>query len=167
MGTSGQESSGHGFSNGVPDWGRRCAGNSAARSAGRSCANTSAGSKGSGKTWPVFAHQSPGDSPGHGAIAATRTSKDTSSRPQTSGAVNPPSDCATTMTALAPTAPPTASTTASTTASAYSASPARSSSQGRSTAITSWPSDVNRGTDEMPVPRVTAGTVDQHIRGHE
>ena len=66
---------------------------------GRSWVKMSAGSNGSGNTWPVLAHQSPAVSPGFGTIAATSTSSRTSAIAHTSGAVNPPRDCATTITA--------------------------------------------------------------------
>src|SRR5262245_16234807 len=77
---------------------------------------------------PVAAHHSLNVSPGRGTIALTRISSSTGTRSQTSGAVNPPYDCATSTTGRR-------SPIASTTASAYSASPALSSSAGRSTAI--------------------------------
>jgi GNAT superfamily N-acetyltransferase len=80
----------------------------------------------------VLAHQSPGGSPGDGTIPASSTSRSTGTRSQTSGAVNPPNDWATTTS-------PVRSPMASTTVSAYSDSPAESSSQGRSGATTSCP----------------------------
>ena len=44
---------------------------------------------------PVLSPHSPGVSPGAGIIALTKTSMRTGTRSQTSGAVKPPSDCAT------------------------------------------------------------------------
>src|SRR6266545_5955754 len=80
----------------------------------------------------VFAQYSAGASPGAGIIGATRTRSFTGTRSHTSGAVKPPSDCATTTRSVRfPIAP--------TTASVYSASPAASSSHGRSGATVSWP----------------------------
>jgi hypothetical protein len=99
----------------------------------------------------VLAHQSPGDSPGAGVMAATRTSSDTGRRSQTRGAVKAPSDCATTMTSRR-------GPTASTTHCAYSARPARSSSHGKSTATTSCPAARSLGAtrcqyhESLPAP---------------
>ena len=63
-------------------------------------------------------------------MGATRTSRSTATRPQTSGDVNAPSDWATTTRSVL-------SPIASITASAYSGRPAESSSHGRSGAATS------------------------------
>jgi len=81
-------------------------------------------------------------SPGVGIIALIKTSSRTEIRSHTSGAVKPPIDWATRTTSGAPAA-------AATTMSAYSASPADSSSPGRSTAITSWPAVSSNGTTRL------------------
>ena len=60
----------------------------------------------------------------------------------TSGAVNPPSDCATSTTSWRP-------PTASSTRRAYSGSPALSSSPGRSTATAAWPALCSSGTTRL------------------
>jgi hypothetical protein len=78
-------------------------------------------------------------SPGSGIIALTKTSMLTACRAQTSGAVKPPSDCATRITPPCP-------SIARTTRSAYASSPACSSSPGKSTAIASWPASRSNGT---------------------
>src|SRR5919106_402762 len=65
-------------------------------------------------------------------MPATRTSRSTDTRSQTSGAVKPPNDWPTTTRSVR-------SPTASSTVCAYSESPAESSSHGRSGATTSWP----------------------------
>src|SRR5579859_8050484 len=65
-------------------------------------------------------------------MGATRMSSSAGTRSQTSGAVNPPADCATTTR-------PVLSPAAAATVSAYSGRPAESSSQGRSGATVSWP----------------------------
>src|SRR6266542_507091 len=80
----------------------------------------------------VFAQQSAAASPGAGIIGATRTRSFTGTRSHANGAVRPPSECATTTRSVR-------FPIASTTASVYSASPAASSSHGRSGATVSWP----------------------------
>src|SRR5688572_17917799 len=69
VGTSGQAASGHGFSNGVPDWARRCRELSATTSGGTSWRNSSAGSlpvtsrpwrrasSSNAACWPLRSHQ--------------------------------------------------------------------------------------------------------------
>ena len=76
-------------------------------SAGTSCRNSAGGSSSSSaqppptaaawsaSAWPVLVHQSPGDSPGAGTMAATSTIISTGTRVATGGAVNPPIDWAT------------------------------------------------------------------------
>ena len=51
---------------------------------------------------PVLSHHAPGVSPGTGIMALTRTSSRTAARPQASGAVKAPSDCATSTTSRRP-----------------------------------------------------------------
>src|SRR5262245_57133969 len=86
----------------------------------------------------VLSQYALGASPGAGIMPATNTIKSTGFRAQTSGAVNPPNDCATITRRVR-------SPIASTTALVYSAQPADSSSHGRSTATTSCPRSRRRG----------------------
>ena len=143
-----------------------------ATSAGTSCRNVATSSKSSpiGRpsrsacsrmawAWPVLAHHSPGDSPGRGTIAATRIIRSTGTRSHTSGAVKPAIDCATRIRSVR-------SPIASTTASVYSAKPAESSSAGqvhRHHVVTQC---FEFRYDQVPVPRVRSGAVNEYIGGH-
>lgn len=71
-------------------------------------------------------------------MAATSTIRSTATRSHTSGAVNPAIDCATIMSFWR-------FPMALTTTSVYSASPAESSSQGKSGATTVWPRALRSG----------------------
>ena len=143
VGTSGQASSGQGSANGVPDcsrWWARGLVDDVLRA--RSCRKWVNGSKprvpGRGPragrisriaaAWPTMVPPlAAGLARRDGIIALTSTIRDTGRRAQTSGAVSPPIDWATSVTA------PGHGAAAATTASAYSVRPAASSSAGRST----------------------------------
>ena len=88
---------------------------------------------------PVLAHHAPGVSPGAGIIAFTSTTARSGALAATSGAVNPPSDCATRTTS-------SRLPIALRTRSVYSGSPAASSSPGRSTAVGWCPACCSSGT---------------------
>ena len=99
VGTRGHSANGHGSLDTVSDCRRTCLAVSAIRSGDTSWRKTPYGSKGSGKTCPVLAHQSPAVSPGRGTMAFTSTARSTRRRSQTR-AVNPASDWATRMSFL-------------------------------------------------------------------
>src|SRR5580692_11358947 len=91
------------------------------------------------RSHPVLPHQVPGVSPGTGIIAFTKTRAATGARAAASGAVNPPSDWATSTTSSRPLMAPA-------TRPAYPGRPAVSSSPGRSTAVASCPAARSSGT---------------------
>ena len=150
VGTSGQDSSGHGSSNGVADCGGSSAIAAAFTSAGTSWKNASSMSTSpTSSSHPVAVHHSWKVSPGRGTIALTRISSSTGTRSQTSGAVKPPIDCATSTIGRR-------SPIASTTASVYSASPALvGSRQVHGDRAPAAP--LQLVDDAMPVPRGPAG----------
>ena len=88
---------------------------------------------------------------GPGIIAFTSTMSTTGCRSATIGAPKPASDCATRIASVRP-------SMARSTAAAYSPQRAVSSPAGRSTAIASWPNDLELGDDAVPVPRLAAGS---------
>jgi hypothetical protein len=94
---------------------------------------------------------------GH-VVQEIRGQVDVGVRAQTTGAVKPPIDCATSTTSRRP-------PIASVTASAYSGSPADSSAPGRSTATASWPRACSSGTTRCqyqaapPAPGTSTNTL--------
>jgi hypothetical protein len=108
----------------------------------------------------VLSHHAPGVSPDDGIIAFTKTRACTGTFAATSGAVNPPNDCATITTS-------TRSPIEFTTSRVYSGRPASWSSPGRSTAITSCPSSCSSGTTRCQYQAGTSGARDQDEGAHE
>jgi hypothetical protein len=107
---------------------------------------------------PVFSHQAPGVSPGAGIMALTSTTALTGTSKATSGAVNPPSDWATSTRSSRP-------SIASTTLRVYSGRPAPSSSPGRSIAIVPCPARCRCGSTRCqyqaapPAPGIRANVL--------
>ena len=101
----------------------------------------------------------PNVSPGFGIIAFRRTSRSTRARSQTSGAVNPPNDWATSTRSAVP--PIDAADQ-----SAYSSSPDASSPDGQVDRDDAWPRASSSGPSRCHCHASAAGAGDQHEGRH-